>query len=177
VKQELERKKEDDMKTIATLTLVTFAVAMAMLAAPTVYAQEESFNAEIGNGRWSAVEPPVSLADTQPAEFNAEIGNLPASGERNELAASAPEQTVKIGNLKLAAATLTGGVILQPGEYEVWKVNAGEQQFVEFSQILEDDYAPEGQSVYVRQAIARVSSTREAPDTTVAQNRLRARSR
>jgi hypothetical protein len=79
--------------------------------------------------------------------------------------------------LKLAAATLTGGVILQPGTYEVWKANAGEQQFVEFSQIVEDDYAPEGQSVYVRQVIARVSSTLEAPDTTVAQNRLRARSR
>ena len=165
------------MKTIATMTLSTLAVAMAMLAAPTVRAQERYFNAEIGNGQWSAVEPPVSPADTQHAYFNAEIGNLPAPGESNEVAAAAPEHTVKIGNLKLAAATLTGGVILQPGTYEVWKANAGEQQFVEFSQIVEDDYAPEGQSVYVRQVIARVSSTREAPDTTVAQNRLRARSR
>jgi hypothetical protein len=165
------------MKTIATMTSMTLALAAALLAAPAVYAQQENFNPESGNGRWSAVEPPVSLADTQRAYFNAEIGNVPAPGESNEFAAAASEQTVKISNLKLAAAMLIGGAILQPGKYEVWRVNAGEQQFVEFSQIVEDDYAPEGQSVYVRQVIARVSSAREAPDTAVAQNQLGARSR
>jgi quercetin dioxygenase-like cupin family protein len=53
------------MKTITTMTLSTLAVAIAMLAAPTVRAQERYFNAEIGNGQWSAVEPPLAQQSMQ----------------------------------------------------------------------------------------------------------------
>lgn len=156
------------MKTIASITLATLAVAMVMLAAPAVHAQEQYSNAEYHNGHYSAVEPPVSPADTQYAYFNAEIGNQPALSTLSALAAAAPDRTKKIGNLKLATATMFGDVVLQPGKYEVSKVNVGEKQFVEFSQLVEDDYVPEGQSVYVRQVVARVGSTRDTLDAIAA---------
>jgi hypothetical protein len=152
---------ENDMKTITSMTLSTLALAMALLAAPAAHAQEEGyFNFELGNGRWSAAEPPVSPAYSDRAYFNPEASTVGVP--ESELASAAPEHTEKIGNLKLAAATLYGDVVLQPGRYEVWKGNAGEQRFVEFSQTVENDYVPEGVSVYERQVIARIYSTPEA---------------
>jgi hypothetical protein len=165
---EFQETRENDMKTIASMTLITLAVAMVMLAAPAVHAQEQYFNAEYHNGHYSAVEPPVSPADTHYAYFNAEIGNPAEPSTLSALAAAAPDHSKEIGSLKLAAATMFGDVVLQPGKYEVSDVNVGEKHFVEFSQIVEDDYVPEGQSVYVRQVVARVGSTPETLDAIAA---------
>jgi hypothetical protein len=152
--------KHSMVNRIPLATAVAGIILVFAGLAPALHAQEGYFNAEIGNGHYAAVEPPISPAYTEYAYFNPEIGNLPGSETRSELAA-APEASEKIGNLKLAAAMMFGDAVLQAGKYEVWKGNVGEQRFVEFSQIVENDYAPEGQSVYERQVIARTYSTPE----------------
>jgi hypothetical protein len=99
------------------MTLIGLAIAITLLAAPALNAQQ-TFNSELGNGRWSAVEPPLSAAYTESGYFNPEIGNVPQS---------------------------------EP--FAMWnglgEVASADENFIEVSEIIEDDYVPEGQSVYV----------------------------
>lgn len=134
------------------------------------YAQEGYFNAEEGNGKWSAVEAPRSPANTERAYFNAETGNvLPLE----KLSSPAMREVAgKTDKLEIESASKLGDVTLKRGQYLVRHVDTGKEHFVEFSQIIENDYVPEGQSVYVRKVVARLNCTRKPLGTTVARTEL-----
>ena len=106
------------MKTRRMMTLVGLAIAVSLLSASGAYAQEQHFNPEIGNGQWSAVEPPVSTTQAELGYFNPEVGNVPQ-----------PDPVTLRG--KGEEVAMTSG------------------EFIQETQIVEDDYAPEGQSVYL----------------------------
>lgn len=82
------------------------------------------------------------------------------------------EHAGKTGKLKLRAAVKLGDVVLQPGDYEVRHINSAKGHFVEFAQVVENDYVPEGLSVYERQVVARVNCTLEPLNAVVAQTEL-----
>jgi hypothetical protein len=142
-----------------TKTLLILALSTTLLAATAVYAQDDYFNPEIGNGRYSAVEPPVSPAVNDGSYFNAESGNWPAI---DEFVRQGPaEHTIRAGKLQLPAAIMLGDVVLPAGKYSFRQIQAGEQQFIEFSHTVTNNYAPEGQSVYQQEVVARVNATPE----------------
>ena len=145
------------MKTNVMKTLLTLALSTTLLAATASYAQEDYFNPEIGNGRYAAVEPPLSPAVNDGSYFNAETGNLPAINEfvRQGLA----EHTIRAGMTRLTVPTMLGVAVLPAGKYRFRQLQAGEQQVVEFSHTVTNNYAPEGQSVYQQEVVARVNAT------------------
>ena len=133
------------------------------------YAQQGNFNAEIGNGKWGA-QPPVSPAYTQYEYFNSEIGNVPPP---EALAAPATHRHAGTSaKLEIADPTKLAEVTLKAGEYFVQHVDTGKEHFVEFSQVVENDYAPEGQSVYEPTVVARVNCTLEPLNSIVARTEL-----
>ena len=101
------------------MTFVGLVIAITLLATSGMQAQQANFNPELGNGRWSAAEPPVSPAYAENGYFNAEIGNTPQLE---------PFALLNLGDLAM---------------------DSGEENLVEVSELVEDDYVPEGQSVYV----------------------------
>lgn len=126
------------------------------------YAQQGYFNAEEGNGKWSAVEPPVSPADAHYEYFNAEIANSAPLSVPPVAVMAVHEHAGKSDTLKIAETANLGGVALQPGKYDVRHIDSGKEHFVEFAQTVENDYAPEGVSVYEQQIVATVPS-RDVP--------------
>ena len=133
------------------------------------YAQQGYFNAEEGNGKWGA-QPPVSPAYTQYEYFNPEIGNVPPPAPLTAPAIHRHAGTS--AKLEIADPTKLAGVTLKAGEYFVQHVDTGKEHFVEFSQVVENDYAPEGTSVYGREVVARVNCTLEPVNTVVARTEL-----
>jgi hypothetical protein len=79
----------------------------------------------------------------------------------------------RMGDLKLKSAVKLGGVVLQPGDYQVRHVNNGKTHYVEFSQIVETGIEQEGMSPYQEQVVARVKCMREPQSTLVARTELR----
>lgn len=154
------------MKTNSYLAaLATIILAISGFA----YAQQGYFNPEEGNGKWGE-QPAVSPADTQYGYFNAELGNAPQPG-----AFKAPvihRHVGTTGKLEIAAPTKLGEATLKAGEYFVQHVDTGKGHFVEFSQVVENDYAPEGQSVYERRVVASVNCTRDPLNTILARTEL-----
>ncbi|MBZ5510290.1 MAG: hypothetical protein LAN70_03895 [Acidobacteriia bacterium] len=82
------------------------------------------------------------------------------------------EHAGKTGKLKIATPANLGGVTLKPGEYLVRHIDAGKEHFVEFSQMVDSNFVPEGMSPYQEQVIARVNCTREPLNTVVARTEL-----
>ncbi len=112
----------------------------------------------------------TGFAYAQQSYFNPEIGNVPPP---EALAAPATHrQAGTTGKLGIAAPTKLGEATLKAGEYFVRHVDTAEDHFVEFSQVVENDYAPEGQSVYERKVIARVNCTLEPLNAVVARTEL-----
>lgn len=149
------------------------AVMAAMVLGITglAYAQQGYFNPEEGNGKWGA-EPPVSPAYTGYEYFNAEIGNSAPLNVPRDSVLAVHEHAGKSDTLKIAGATDLGGVVLQPGKYDVRHIDSGKEHFVEFAQTIRNDYAPEGMTVYEQKVVARVNCTREPLDSTVARTEL-----
>jgi hypothetical protein len=146
--------------------LATIILALTGFA----YAQQGSFNAEEGNGKWAAEQPPVSPAYTQYAYFNPEIGNVPPP-----VPFTAPAIHRHAGTsakLEIADSTKLAEVTLKAGEYFVQHVDTGKEHFVEFSQVVENDYVLEGASVYERQVVARANCTLEPLNSVVARTEL-----
>ncbi len=148
------------MKTKSVITIIFLAIIATLLSATGLYAQQASFNPEIGNGRWAAIAPPISAAVNDGGYFNPEIGNAPAISAAFERQ-SPPEHTLTTGKLRLHDAITLADVVLPAGDYEFRLLQAGEQQFVEFSELVTDYYAPEGQSPYQSLVVARVNATVE----------------
>ncbi len=136
------------------LAIASILLGMASFAS----AQQSTFNPELGNGRWSAVQPAISPAYTQGTYFNAEIGNAPAIMPHGSASAT-NAGAGPTGKLDLASSVRLGKILLTAGNYRVRHINSMPAHFVEFSRIVENDYAPEGQSVYQRQVVARVDCT------------------
>ena len=82
------------------------------------------------------------------------------------------EHAGKTGKLKLRTAMKLGDVVLQPGNYEVRHIDTGKEHFVEFSQMVESDFVPEGISPYQEQVVARVNCTRDPLNTIMARTEL-----
>lgn len=133
-------------------------------------AQQNYFNPEIGNGRWAALQSPVSPAYTQQQYFNSETGNVPPP--EAFMAAAIHRHAGATGKLEIANPTKLADASLKAGEYFVQHVDTGKEHFVEFSQVVENDYAPEGTSVYERQVVARVNCTLEPVNAVVARTEL-----
>lgn len=133
------------------------------------YAQQGYFNAEEGNGKWGA-QPPVSPAYTQYEYFNPEIGNVPPAAAFSAPALHQHDGTA--GKLKVEAPIKLGEANLKPGEYIVRHVDTGKEHFVEFAQVVENDFAPEGTSVYELKTVAKANCTMEALNSTVARTEL-----
>jgi len=133
-------------------------------------ARQNYFNSEIGNGKWAAVQPAVSPANTQHEYFNPEIGNVPPP---EAFAAPAIHRHAgTTAKLEIADPSKLAEVTLKAGEYFVQHVDTGKEHFVEFSQVVENDYAPEGTSVYERQVVARANCTLEPLNSIVARTEL-----
>jgi hypothetical protein len=133
------------------------------------YAQQGNFNAEEGNGKWGA-QPPVSPASTQYEYFNPEIGNVPRP--ETFTAPAMHRHAGTSGKLEISGTTKLSEVTLKAGEYFVQHVDTGKEHFVEFSQVVENDYASEGQSVYESRVVARVNCTLEPMNAAVARTEL-----
>ncbi len=147
------------MKTNISKALLTLAIATTLFASRALYAQDAYFNPELGNGRWAAVEPPVSPAVNDGSYFNAETGVLPAID--TFVRQGSAEHTIRAAKTRFANPTLISDILVPAGNYDFSVIRAGEAQFIEFSQIVTDNYAQEGLSVYQRQVIARVNATPE----------------
>ncbi len=131
--------------------------AMVLALAGFAFAQDGYFNPEIGNGKWSAAQVPVSPAYAQSEYFNPEIGNSPQAPS----AVTVQRHAGQPGNLDITTATNLNGVTLKPGEYTVRHVDNGKEHFVEFSIMAENDFAPEGMTPYQPKVVARVNCTRK----------------
>lgn len=68
----------------------------------------------------------------------------------------------KTGHLKLSAPMRVGEITLPADDYEVKVIESSAGEFVRFSRTIENDYAPEGMSVYEQQIVATVP-TRDVP--------------
>lgn len=131
--------------------MTVVGVAIALLAVPVMYAQQGHFNAEIGNGHWSAVEPPLSVAYGDTGYFNVEIGNGEWSAVEPPLSAAYTETgyfNAEIGNVpqpQPADWRQRGEVALGSAENDItventmYMVKAGVMPLTES---LIDDYVP-----------------------------------
>jgi hypothetical protein len=148
-----------------------YAIAAMILGiASFASAQSQYFNPEVGNGKWSAVQPAASLSYTGYQYFNPEIGNVPQAQPFSAPASHSHE--VASGKLEIATPTKVGAVSLNAGNYLVRHIDTGKQHFVEFSQVVENDFVSEGISPYESHVVGRVNCTREALKVAVARTEL-----
>ena len=98
---------------VAILAAIVFAIAGFASA------QQAYFNPEIGNGKWSAAQPPVSPAYTQAGYFNPEIGNVPP----DQAIAMTREHDGRTGKLDIIKGVKLGETVLKPGAYMVRHVD------------------------------------------------------
>jgi hypothetical protein len=157
------KKRRTQMKThYYSSILITLILALAASS----QAQQRPFNAEEGNGTWSAVQPAVSAAYTQYSYFNSEMGNVPKpQAPSNQVL----QQHAGIaGKLTIGAPAKVGDITLNAGQYIVRHVAAGKEHFIVFDQVVENDFAPEGTSVYALKMVAKAACTAMEPLNTAA---------
>ena len=71
----------------------------------------------------------------------------------------------KTGNLKIAAPTEIGGVLLPPGKYEVKAVNSADGAAIEFARWIENPNAQEGLPPWEREVVATVKASPQMLET------------
>jgi hypothetical protein len=82
------------------------------------------------------------------------------------------EHQRKKGNLKITVPTDIGGVILQPGDYEVKEVNQQSGAVVEFARWIENPYAEGGRPLHDREVVAQVKCTLQSLSSIARETRL-----
>src|ERR1700676_5030869 len=68
----------------------------------------------------------------------------------------------KKGNMNITASTEVGGIVLQPGDYEVKEVNSPTGPVVEFVHLFDNFTAQEGLPVHDQEVVGQVSVTEQA---------------
>jgi hypothetical protein len=79
----------------------------------------------------------------------------------------------KTGSLTIAVPTEVGGVVLQPGDYEVREINSASGAAVEFVRLFDNLVASEGMPIYDEEVVAEVPFTGQALSAAPKQTQLR----
>ncbi len=115
---------------------------------------------------------PDRLASVSHAPFYAESANSWQPLGPDTSAGAAREYYGKNAIVTVKAAMTLAGATLNPGEYDVRYVDSTQGHHVKFSKTVENDFAPEGMSVYETKVVAEVSCTMEQLNSVVAHTEL-----
>jgi hypothetical protein len=86
------------------------------------------------------------------------LGTFASAGDMQ----SAHSHKGKKGDLKISAQTEVGGLVLQPGDYQVREIDSASGPTVEFVRLFNDYTAQEGLPVYQQESLGTVKVSEQA---------------